>query len=56
MLIKREVLEKVGLLPEEYFFGVEEWDYSYSPATRIQTLLRARVRRLSYGRWQPLEL
>lgn len=28
MLIKREVLEKVGLLPEEYFFGVEEWDYS----------------------------
>ncbi|HST23190.1 MAG TPA: glycosyltransferase family 2 protein [Blastocatellia bacterium] len=30
MLIKREVLEKVGLLPEEYFFGVEEWDYSYN--------------------------
>lgn len=28
MLIKREVLDKVGLLPEEYFFGVEEWDYS----------------------------
>jgi GT2 family glycosyltransferase len=28
MLIKREVLEKVGLLPEEYFFGIEEWDYS----------------------------
>ena len=28
MLIKREVLEKVGLLPEEYFFGVEEIDYS----------------------------
>jgi len=28
MLIKREVLENVGLLPEEYFFGVEEWDYS----------------------------
>ncbi len=28
MLIKREVLEKVGLLPEEYFFGVEEYDYS----------------------------
>jgi|GEM_PF-1228307 len=28
MLIKREVLEVVGLLPEEYFFGVEEWDYS----------------------------
>lgn len=30
MLIKREVLEKVGLLPEEYFFGVEEFDYSVS--------------------------
>jgi len=28
LLIKREVLEKVGLLPEEYFFGYEEWDYS----------------------------
>jgi len=28
MLIKREVIERVGLLPEEYFFGVEEWDYS----------------------------
>jgi len=28
MLIKRRVLEKVGLLPEEYFFGMEEWDYS----------------------------
>jgi GT2 family glycosyltransferase len=30
MLIRREVLEKVGLLPEEYFFGVEEYDYSLS--------------------------
>lgn len=30
MLIKREVLIKVGLLPEEYFFGVEEYDYSYT--------------------------
>lgn len=28
MLIKRAVLESVGLLPEEYFFGIEEWDYS----------------------------
>lgn len=28
MLVRREVLERVGLLPEEYFFGVEEWDYS----------------------------
>ncbi len=30
MLIKREVLERVGLLPEEYFFGIEEWDYSFN--------------------------
>lgn len=29
MLIKREVLTKVGLLPEEYFFGAEEYEYSY---------------------------
>lgn len=28
MLIKRSVLESVGLLPEEYFFGVEDLDYS----------------------------
>ena len=28
MLIRRQVLERVGALPEEYFFGVEEWDYS----------------------------
>ena len=28
LLIKREILKKVGLLPEEYFFGQEEWDYS----------------------------
>jgi GT2 family glycosyltransferase len=28
MLIKRVVLEDAGLLPEEYFFGIEEWDYS----------------------------
>ena len=28
MLIKRQVLERVGLLPEEYFFGVEDLDYS----------------------------
>ena len=28
LLIPRRTLEKVGLLPEEYFFGVEEWDYS----------------------------
>ncbi|HYX30380.1 MAG TPA: glycosyltransferase family 2 protein [Pyrinomonadaceae bacterium] len=28
LLIPRRTLETVGLLPEEYFFGVEEWDYS----------------------------
>jgi GT2 family glycosyltransferase len=28
MLIKRAVIQSVGLLPEEYFFGIEEWDYS----------------------------
>jgi GT2 family glycosyltransferase len=30
MLISRPVLEKVGLLPEEYFFGTEEQDYSFN--------------------------
>jgi GT2 family glycosyltransferase len=29
MLIKREVIEKIGPLPEEYFFGIEELDYSF---------------------------
>jgi GT2 family glycosyltransferase len=28
MLIKRETTEKIGLLPEDYFFGVEDFDYS----------------------------
>lgn len=28
MLISSDVIEDVGLLPEEYFFGAEEWDYS----------------------------
>jgi GT2 family glycosyltransferase len=28
MFIRRAAIEKVGALPEEYFFGVEEWDYS----------------------------
>ncbi|WP_172967029.1 glycosyltransferase family 2 protein [Halosegnis rubeus] len=28
MLISSDVVDDVGLLPEEYFFGAEEWDYS----------------------------
>jgi GT2 family glycosyltransferase len=28
MLIKREVLDVVGMLPEVYFFGKEDWEYS----------------------------
>jgi GT2 family glycosyltransferase len=28
MLVKRETIEKIGLLPEDYFFGVEDVDYS----------------------------
>jgi len=27
-LISRSVTDRIGLLPEEYFFGQEEWDYS----------------------------
>jgi GT2 family glycosyltransferase len=30
LLIPRKTIERVGLLPEEYFFGSEEWDYSTS--------------------------
>jgi hypothetical protein len=30
LLIPRKTMERVGLLPEEYFFGTEEWDYSTS--------------------------
>jgi GT2 family glycosyltransferase len=30
LLIPRKTIEGVGLLPEEYFFGSEEWDYSTS--------------------------
>jgi GT2 family glycosyltransferase len=36
MLIRREVLEEAGLLPEEYFFGHEDWEYG------------VRARRLGY--------
>lgn len=28
MLIKREVIDQIGLLPEVYFFGKEEWEFS----------------------------
>jgi GT2 family glycosyltransferase len=28
MFIKRDVFERAGLLPEDYFFGLEEWDFS----------------------------
>ncbi len=28
MLVRRAVLESVGLLPEAYFFGHEDWEYS----------------------------
>lgn len=46
MLVPRGVLEEVGLLPDEYFFGFEEYDYSltllrrgyrlyYCPAFRV---------------------
>jgi GT2 family glycosyltransferase len=40
MLIRRSVLEEVGLLPEEYFFGQEDWDYC--------TTLRRRGYKLCY--------
>jgi GT2 family glycosyltransferase len=30
LLIPSRTIQTVGLLPEEYFFGVEEWDYSTS--------------------------
>jgi GT2 family glycosyltransferase len=46
MLIRRAVVERIGELPEAYFFGKEEWEYStrarragfrlrYQPAARI---------------------
>jgi GT2 family glycosyltransferase len=46
MLIRRSVVERIGELPEAYFFGKEEWEYStrarragfrlcYQPAARI---------------------
>lgn len=38
-LVKAEVFEKIGLLPEAYFFGSEEWDFSL------------RARRAGYTLW-----
>jgi hypothetical protein len=46
MLIRRAVVERIGELPEAYFFGKEEWEYSararragfrllYQPAMRV---------------------
>lgn len=29
MLIRREVFDSVGLLPEEYFFGHEDWEFAF---------------------------
>ena len=29
LLVKRAVLERIGLLCEQYFFGYEEWDFSF---------------------------
>lgn len=30
LIIHNDVIKRVGLLPEEYYFGGEEWDYSYN--------------------------
>lgn len=38
MLIPKRILTGVGLLPEEYFFGVEEWDYSLNVMRKGYTL------------------
>lgn len=27
-LVSRKALERAGLIPDEYFFGIEEWDFS----------------------------
>ena len=59
VLIPRRVLETVGLLPEEYFFGFEEYDYSvtvmragyklrYEPAGVVHHRVGG-----SHGNWDP---
>jgi len=47
MLIRRKLLSAAGPLPEEYFFGVEEWDYSLT-ATRLGMKLLYEPRMLAY--------
>jgi GT2 family glycosyltransferase len=39
MLIKREVFDRIGLLPEAYFFGKEEWEFSTRASRTGFTLL-----------------
>ena len=46
MLIRRETIEKVGLLPEYHFFGVEDFDYSIQALRqgfRIAVAAKAKV-------------
>ncbi len=46
MMIRASTLEQIGLLPEEYFFGVEDVDYSLMALgnrSRIAVARRARV-------------
>jgi len=42
MLIRRKTLEQIGLLPEEYFFGMEDWDYSLNALRNKFRLVVAR--------------
>jgi GT2 family glycosyltransferase len=42
MLIRRKTLEQIGLLPEEYFFGVEDLDYSLNALRNKFRILVAR--------------
>lgn len=42
MLIRRKTLEEIGLLPEEYFFGMEDWDYSLNALRNKFRLVVAR--------------
>ncbi len=59
MLIPRRVVEAVGPLPEEYFFGFEEYDYSLTlrrAGYRLQYEPRSVVRHAgdgSHSNWDP---